>query len=425
MRQKLTNSFLKVGVMYFFGTLLSLATSVLLARILGPEGFGQYAFVMACLALVALPVAAGIPQLITREVASYSQAQDWGLYRGIFRAANMWVVLISALLLCLYITLDWADGWLPDQGKWTLLGIVVLLLPIRGFNAMRNGAIKGLGYPSMAELPGQLIQPLIFLVLIVTLLSYGELSARSALWLQVVAGVTSLIVATALYGRIRPSVVSDHRPIYQHQVWMRALLPFTLMGVVGTLSTQIGVVALGFWGTDEGVAALRVAERGAQLVALSLVLVNMVISPHIVRVYRLGDVEQLQRLSRQTARGAFLLALLVALVLIFLGRPIINIVFGAEYVEIAYLPMVILVLGQLVNVAFGSVGVLLAMSGHEKLTLLGQCAGLATIVVLAILLIPKYSELGAAIASSCGLIVWNCVLAYAVVTRLKIKPGIF
>ena len=161
------------------------------------------------------------------------------------------------------------------------------------------------------------------------------------------------------------------------------------------------------------------------MTALSLVLVNMVISPHIVRVYQARDIAELQKLSRRTARGAFLLALLLAVVLVSLGRPIIGLVFGVEYVEIAYLPMVILVLGQLINVAFGSVGMLLSMSGHENLTLLGQFAGLIAIVVLALLLIPKYGELGAAIAASGGLLVWNCVLGYAVATRLKIRPGIF
>tara|TARA_R110002124_G_scaffold14338_3_gene64020 strand:+ start:2194 stop:3477 length:1284 start_codon:yes stop_codon:yes gene_type:complete len=425
MRQQLTASFLKIGVMYLLGTVLSLITSILLARLLGPESFGQYAIVMAWLALVALPVAAGIPQLITREAASYSQARSWGLYRGIFRAANIWVVLVSGILFSLYLVVDWTEGWLFDQGKWTLLGIVIFLLPIRGLNAMRNGAIRGLGYPSLAELPGQLIQPLIVLVLIAILLSYDDLSVSAVLWLQVIAGAASLIVATILYRRVRPSLVRDFTPVYEYKAWLRALLPFTLMGVLGTLSTQIGIVVLGFLGTDEGVAALRVAERGAQITALSLVLVNMVIAPHIVRVYQEGDMAELQKLSRRTARGAFLLTLLLAIGLVVLGRPIIDLVFGVEYVAIAYLPMVILVLGQLVNVAFGSVGMLLSMSGHENLTLLGQFAGLVAIVVLAVLLIPKYNELGAAIAASGGLVVWNCVLGYSVATRLKIRPGIF
>jgi O-antigen/teichoic acid export membrane protein len=425
LRRRLTVSFLTTGLVYLLGTLLSLLTSISLARLLGPEGFGQYALVMAWLALAALPVVAGIPQLITREVASYSQSRNWGLYRGVFRAANVWVIFVSGILLGAYFLADWVGGWFYEKGKWSLLGIVILLLPIRGFNAIRNGAIRGLGFPSLSELPGQVMQPLVLLMLIVILISFDDLTVRMVLTIQVAAGVITLVAATVLYRRVRPSTISGYTPLYQCKAWSRALLPFTLMGMLGTLSTQVGVVVLGFLGTDEGVAAFRVAERGAHVTALSLVLVNMVIAPSIVRVYKEGDVMELQRLSRRTARGAFVMTLLLATGLVVLGKPIIDLVFGVEYVDIAYLPMVVLVLGQLVNVAFGSVGLLLSMSGHERLTLLGQFAGLVTIVVLALLLIPKYNELGAAIAAAGGLVVWNCVLGFAVARRLKIRPGIF
>jgi O-antigen/teichoic acid export membrane protein len=164
---------------------------------------------------------------------------------------------------------------------------------------------------------------------------------------------------------------------------------------------------LGLLGSDEAVAALRVGERGAQFVALSLALVNMVIAPHIVITYRQGNIPRLQQISRQSSRGAFLLALPVALTLIFFGKPLISLVFGPHYAETAYMPMVVLVLGQLFNVAMGSVGILLSMSGHEKSSLLCQAVGLGTTLILGVVLIPPFHELGAAVAVAVGLVVWN------------------
>ncbi len=181
---------------------------------------------------------------------------------------------------------------------------------------------------------------------------------------------------------------------------------------------------LGLLGNDESVAALRVAERGAQFVALSLALVNIVISPYILVSNTKGNTRRLQKLARQSARGAFLLALPVGLLLIILGKPIIRLAFGADYADIAYLPMVVLVFGQLFNVAVGSVGMILSMSGHERMSLTGQLAGLVATLVLAIILVPKYQQLGAALAATVGLVVWNLVMAVAVFRRVKIRAGI-
>ena len=69
------------------------------------------------------------------------------------------------------------------------------------------------------------------------------------------------------------------------------------------------------------------------------------------------------------------------------------------------------IVGQLFNVAMGSVGIILSMTNHEKIALTGHLAGLATLVTLALILIPIYQQIGAAIAVSSSLLVWNIVLA--------------
>src|SRR5690606_24760783 len=139
---------------------------------------------------------------------------------------------------------------------------------------------------------------------------------------------------------------------------------------------QIGIVLLGILGNSEDVAGLRVAERGAQFVGLSLIVVNLIISPSVVELYKNKDIEGLQKLAKSSTRIAFAISLPIAVGLIFFGRTIISFLYGEAYVEIAYLPLGILVFAQLINVGFGSVGILLSMSGYERSTLFGVIIGL-------------------------------------------------
>ncbi len=379
---------------------------------------------MALLAMLVLPVAGGLPQLLTREVAIFTHASEWSLYRGVVRAAHIWVLLVALFVIAAYIITGPIVGLLPNDGKWALLGIVILLVPLQGLNAIRKGALKGLGFPAFAEMPTIIIQPVLLLVALATLATRDVLTAHSALWAQVcIAAVTFILASILFFAIFQKGAKCYNKPAYKSKAWLLALLPLALISLVGTFNAQIGILLLGLLGKDEAIAALRVGESGAKFVSLSLGLANMVISPYIVKIYRDGNSEKLQELSRHSARGIFLIALTIGLIRIIFGKPLLQLAFGSVYVDTAYIPMVILVFGHLFNVALGSVGILLIMSGHERITLWGQFAGLSATIILMAILVPLYEAVGAAISITSA-VIWNSVLGYAVFKYLRIRPGI-
>lgn len=414
-----------VGAMKLFSIPIGLATSIILARTLGPEGFGQYAFVIALIPLVALPVSGGLQQLLTREVATFVHLKSWSLYQGALRASHAWVFLIAIAILISYWVLGVMLQLLPKEGKWSLLPIALMIVPLSGLAAVRTGTIKGLGFPAFAEIPGQLIQPVVMLGLFTVLALSGDLDAQTAIWSQVAAGALIFLIASWMFFKIQPSDAKGVTATYQVRRWKNALFPFSMIALVSTFNAQIGIIALGFLSADEQVAAMRVAERGGQFVAMSLMLVNMVIAPYIVAAYRDGDNVLLQNLARKSARGSFFLALPVAGTLIFGGDPLIRLAFGEEYAAISYWPVVIIAIGQLINVFFGSVGHLLSMSGYEGLTLTGQVIAVLSNIVLCMLLIPAFGAVGAAVSVALSIVIWNLVLAYFVFKKLNIRPAAF
>lgn len=417
-KNPLVKSFFGLGALRLLSIPMGLVTSIILARGLGTEAFGQYAFVMSLIAILVLPVSGGLPQLLTREVAAYLHHKNWALYRGVLRAAHLWVLLASFSIIGIYFFISNATNLLPDENKWQLLSIAIFTLPFLGLGAVRDGAIKGLGKPIYSEIPGQLIQSILIIAAYLILTSLNLLNAKMAIFSQaLIAGIVFLI-ATWIFHWLQPKERKVETPKYELKTWAPALLPFTLLALIGTFNAQIGIVILGFLGSDEQVAAMRVADRGAAFVALSLTLVNIIIAPHIVRAFQSKDKEGLQKLAKQSARGSFLIALPIGLVLLFGGKYLIELVFGADYAVIAYYPMAILVVGQLINVFFGSVGYLLSMSGYANDTLKGQFIAVVVNIVLCSFLVPLYGAVGAAIGVS--IIVWNIVLSYLVYIRLNI-----
>ena len=78
---------LKVG-----NTALVLTSGILLARILGAKGFGIYAYSMALIQLISMPIVMGFPHLIVRNVAAYHAGKDFSRLRGLLTRANQFVL---------------------------------------------------------------------------------------------------------------------------------------------------------------------------------------------------------------------------------------------------------------------------------------------------------------------------------------------
>ncbi|MFO7971597.1 MAG: polysaccharide biosynthesis C-terminal domain-containing protein, partial [Desulfobacterales bacterium] len=120
----------------------------------------------------------------------------------------------------------------------------------------------------------------------------------------------------------------------------------------------------------------------------------------------------------------FVFNLLTVVFFFALGRPLLGLVFGAVFVN-SYLPLVILMAGQMVNSAAGSVAFLLNMTGHERDTAKGVACAAGINIVLNLILIPPLGINGAATATAVSMVVWNVLLWWMVRKRLRINSMAF
>lgn len=424
LKAQLVRGVLGVGGLKLLSMPLTLGASVLLARELGPEGYGQYVFVLSLITMLALPVGPGIGQLITREVAKYQHSEQWALFRGVLRRSNQWVVLAATFFLFVVVSAAcWYAKW-DANDRWALLLIASLLVPLFGFNTIRSNTLQGLRHVVLAQLPDLLLRPAVHLVAAGILLFAGLLNPATALGAQIAGTGVAFLVGALFLKRKIPGKVRMSVPEYRTPEWGKAIMPFTLLAAVGTLNSQIGILVLGWLGQPEDVAALQIGMSGSALVVFFLALINLVISPHIIKAREEGDKVKLKMLSRYSARAALVGALPIGLPLIFIGDKIVHYFYGDEYINSAVLPLAILTAGQLFNVACGSVGQFLSMSGYEKDTLLGQVIALMASVALAVVLAPEFGAVGAASAVTAGLVIWNLVLAWLFKKRLGFMPTV-
>lgn len=422
----LVRSFIGVSGLYMLGIPLLLIANIVLARALSVADFGAFSFALSLATVLAIPVSGGLPMLLTREVASYSQKGNWSAYRGLVRVAYTWVVAVSLVVGLAFLAWKILAASLPSQQ----LLIAFLLVPFLGLNAIRNGILKGLGRPMLAEAPNQVIQPSLMIVGYLLLAWLGLASATHALWWYLAVVVVVFVLASIILWKVQPGPVSDTQAdITDLPRWKQAILPFVLMSAATVMSTQMAVLMLGFAGMEEAVAQMRVAERGAQLVAFPLSFLNSVIGPYFVQALsaskNTSDNRELRKMARHSALLTLAASLPLALVLILFGRALIGWTFGMPYDAESYLPMVILIGAQLLSVALGNGGMLMAMGGYERQTLYSLILSLGVILTISGWLIVPYGATGAAIGVGGGIIVSKIYVYFAVRRWYGISSGIF
>jgi O-antigen/teichoic acid export membrane protein len=389
-------------------TALALLMAVVLARVLGVENFGIYVFCISVVQILSVPAMLGGQQLLVRDVAAYHTKGEYHFLRGLltrFRQASFLASVILALAAA-------GIGYLvyQDSPMWIPFMVATAIVPLHTAMRLQGAAIRGLRHVLLGQ-AALTFRPVLVLTIVggVLWLSSQSLGAEVALTAQLVGSGILVFVTFILLRRLLPSEAKNTQPGYETSRWIKSALPFVFASGMQILNSETSVFMLGILQTPEDVGLFRVAQRGALFIPFGLQAVDIAMGPTIAEMFARGERKRLQRMVSKSILVVLAFALPVALMLIFGGRWIIPFVFGQEYAP-AYLPLVILCLGQLINAGMGSVGMILNMAGLERFTARGMAIAAVANVLLNSALIPFFGPTGAAVATSTSLIIWNVLL---------------
>lgn len=413
----LRGSDLKVRIMQASGaavllkvlsTLLGFGVTILLARHLGPDSYGVYAFALAVVMVVGLPAKAGVPQLVTRETAKGHANGDWSTIKGIWRWSTGVVGLISVTVIVVAAGIGAFFPAYLETEQGLALGIGILLVPLIGLALVRSSSLRGLGHTVQGQLPELAIKPLVFLVFVsvVVWLGVKDFSASQAMGLNVVATGVAFLIGAALLYRARPLPLQEAKPLYQTRTWLPTIIPMAAINAMHLINTQADILLIGLFMESADVGHYKVAAQTSLVVAFGLQATKMVAEPYFSRFYQQGDKERLQRLAKGAARLNLLIALPVFGALLAFGTKLLELAFGAAFIS-ALLPLLILSGGRLGNSALGSSGHLLTMAGYHKEYARFWIVAAVLNVAMNLLLIPIYGTAGAAASTAFTLLLAN------------------
>ena len=176
----------------------------------------------------------------------------------------------------------------------------------------------------------------------------------------------------------------------------------------------IDIIILGYFETANTVGVYSVIMRISLFSSIILFSINGIVASEFSKLYSSDNMTELRFLIKKSSKIIFFITIPILILIVYFSELILG-YFGLEFI-IASKTLYILIVGQFVNILCGSVGYILMMTEKQNIFKNIMIFATCTNIILNIILIPKYSINGAAIASSISLILWN-VISFSYIYR--------
>ncbi len=405
-------------VLKVLGAGLTFLFNLVLARTLGAEGAGLYFLALTVTTIATVFGRMGLDNTLLRFTAANASVDDWAAVKGVYLKGMKLAFIASffsavAVFAFAPVLVDkvFQKPELVIPMRWMSLAVVPMT-----FVMLHAQALKGLKRIKDSFIVFGVSVPAISLTALLLFgASYG---VNGAIWAYASGAILTALLGVILWHIATPQLRKVSSSFRTNNL-LKSSIPLFWVASLNMMVSWTATFALGIWGTKEDVGLFSMASRTAMLTSLILTSVNSISAPKFAELYKKKDMAALGATARNTARLMTFVA--SPLLLLFLVAPQwVMGMFGEEFQKGGIL-LSMLAIGQFVNVATGSVGYLLMMSGNEKLMRNNVAFVAVMSVVLNALFVPIYGPFGAVIATAVCLASQNLIAAYMVRSRLGIN----
>ncbi len=398
----------------FFGAILGILFSIVLARVLGANEVGIY-FQAINIALIGTIIGRmGLDNAVLKFTAIYSKNNEWGKVNGVYQQAIN-ICLKSSVLatIVLYFTSGMiAEYFYKDMN--IVFPIQLMVISIIPFSLMTLHAemLKGLEKTRLAIIVQNVLIPFTCLSVLIFFRNVGDIN------IAIYAYIFSVILSCAIsYMFWKKSVKHNQFITIESKQLLEIGLPLLLVASMGLILSITDSMMLAFWLDSRTVGIYGVVAKVVFLSSMLLVVVNSIVAPKIASAFSNNEFYEVKNILIKSIMYLFGVALLILLLFIGFSSFILEI-FGTEFVN-GKKALLILAFGQFIVLSTGPIAYTLMMTGKEKVYRNIVIFSAILNVILNIILIPKHHMIGAATATAISLSTKNIITFFVVYSHLR------
>lgn len=398
------------------GMFIGLAVSVALGRLLGAEGFGIINLAARIVAIIIVLGLLGIPQVIIKEVSIAKNQEKWSHIGNVMFTSYVLCGTVTIAVSVLFILIaPWVSINIFEDERLTIPLIVALMVMTpQVFSMLFSSALVGYKKIWQSNLVDQTLSVAIVGLLLTILYFSGVEITINLVAILYAIGRISVTVSIGLFWR----------KIYYHKYKrkfignkiLKTSMPLLMVSASYLISSSIDTVMIGWLSNVGQVGLFAIGLKIALLTSFIMQISNSVLTPKIAEMYHSGRKGEMQLMIQQVTKWLSILGIIVLLIVVLFGRSILRL-WGEEFAD-AYYILVVLSVGQFINILTGPVGNLLAMTNQENILKNIMIITLIVNILLNFILINYYDALGAAIATA--ITIFLSMLLCTVYVKIKL-----
>jgi O-antigen/teichoic acid export membrane protein len=410
--------------LYMAGVGLAYCSQLAIARIVGADTYGIYAYVLAWISVLAYLSALGFDVALLRFLPAYETNHAWALLRGVIQYTERRVTLVGAgvIVFGVSVVMLHAESLSPALKDTFLIGFA--LVPVLSLLWIRCAVARAFGGVVSAVAPDRIVRDgmLLVLVLIASLGMRLDVDAPLVMTATLVSSVLALGIATTVVHRLQPGVLANVAPAYAASTWRLTALPLVVMGVTEVLMNRTGVLLLGWIGDTKSSGIYSLAFNIAFVVTLPRTAINTLFAPTVSALFTQKNQAMLQALITKSALWTLCAAAFIGALLFVFAGPLLA-WFGKEYV-VGVPALRILLIGHVIAAGAGSQMHVMTMTGSERGAAALLILGAFSNIVAGAVLIGLFGLVGAAIATAVVQVFLNLAMALFIWRRLHLLSGV-
>jgi len=405
------------------GAGISILTHLFIARVIGQSEYGVYALMLSWTGVLAVVAQMGQDTSVVRFLPTYVARRQWSEARGLRRAIGTWV--FAAAVVVGGLGCAWVYGSRSaHSAAWSATFYIgFATLPLTTLLNQSSALLRALKHAAASSAYSSVVRRLVLVgVFGIAVLAGAHASAPLA---ALAAAIAMLVALAASSWHLRcnwPAEGKSSKPRYTTRAWLKMGGKLGTISIVIVASRWLDVLILGAMVQPALLGAYYAAVQIAALAWYGANAANVILAPMLAERYDAQDFAGMEAVARRAAWYSFLVALACAVVFALVGRWALGL-FGSGF-EAGYVPMLILLLVYCVAGVLGDAPLLLSMTRYQLASSAFAAVGVAANCVVAILLIPKFGAIGAALGALSSQCVWRGLSLWFAQTRLHINPSI-
>jgi len=408
----------------FFGLVFEMGFSfvavLLIARFFGKVDFGAVSIGVTVMGFAATLSLLGLNQGIGRNLPRYAEDSS---KRGVILSAYQ-LALPTSLLIggCIaFFAPVIASRVFSDPTIGPILRVFAAAVPAVVLVRLSMGVIQGLKQTRGRVVVRNVVIPGTRFVIVLAVLITGYQIIGIA-YAYAFAYVIAAIVGT-YYVLTKSTLLKSVKPVGMHASMLRFSAPLVVSTAMTNVLVDIDTLLLGVSPatTTGGVGVYRVVYPIASLLPIVLTALSFLFVPIISELHSQGAYYEMHRMYQVATKWAVFPTIPVFFAIALFPKTVISLTFGPQYV-VGEAALIVLAVGFFIPVLAGPNSSALTSIGKTNALMYVDVITAMTNVALNLYLIPQYSILGAAIATSVAYGLQNLFYSAILFFSTKIHP---